>query len=148
MHTTPFIIERLIQAPVEKVWQALTDKEQMKQWYFSLDEFRAEPGFTFSFYGQGQKGEQYLHLCKMLVAEPLRKLSYSWQYKDYEGYSVVTFELLPEGNSTRVRLTHEGLETFPQHNPDFARGSFEQGWTELIGKYLPQYVAPYGIVGQ
>lgn len=140
MNTAPFTIERLINAPVQKVWDALTDKTQMKEWYFDLSEFSAEPGFEFSFYGQGQKGEQYLHLCKVLAAEPLKKLSYSWQYKDLPGYSVVTFELQPEGNRTRVKLTHEGLDSFPTGNPDFAPDSFARGWTELIGTYLPRFV--------
>lgn len=140
MNTAPFTIERLINAPVQKVWDALTDKTQMKEWYFDLSEFRAEPGFEFSFYGQGHKGEQYLHLCKVLTAEPLKKLSYSWQYKDIPGYSVVTFELQPEGDRTRVKLTHQGLDSFPAGNPDFAPGSFAQGWTELIGTYLPRFV--------
>ncbi|MBP7556083.1 MAG: SRPBCC domain-containing protein [Chitinophagaceae bacterium] len=140
MNTAPFTIERLINAPVKKVWDALTDKTQMKEWYFDLSEFRAEPGFEFSFYGQGQKGEHYLHLCKVLTAEPLKKLSYSWQYKDLPGYSVVTFELQPEGDRTRVKLTHEGLDSFPTGNPDFAPESFARGWTELIGTCLPRFV--------
>ena len=33
------VIERTYNAPVEKVWKAITDKEEMKQWYFDLDAF-------------------------------------------------------------------------------------------------------------
>ncbi len=32
----PFIIERTYNAPVSKVWSAITDKDQMKQWYFDI----------------------------------------------------------------------------------------------------------------
>jgi uncharacterized protein YndB with AHSA1/START domain len=137
---TPFTIERTFNAPVEKIWKAITDKNEMKKWYFTLDEFKPVVGFEFSFPGQGQKGEKYIHLCKVTEVIPMKKLSYSWTYKDYPGYSVVSFELFEEGKQTRVKLTHAGLESFPQNNPDFAKESFAGGWTQLITKHLKEYV--------
>ena len=140
MNTTPFTIERTYQAPVKKVWEALTDKTKMKQWYFDLSEFRAEVGFEFSFAGQGSKGEKYIHLCKILEVIQNKKISFSWTYKDYQGYSVVTFELFEEGkDQTRLKLTHAGLETFPGTG-DFAPTSFEAGWTSLIGTSLKNFL--------
>jgi len=140
MNNNPVIIEKLINAPVKKVWQAITDKEQMKQWYFDVSDFKSEVGFEFRFAGQGSKGEQYIHICKITEVVPLKKLQYSWQYLDRAGYSVVTFELFEETGKTRVKLTHTGLETFPQDNTDFARDSFNAGWTELITASLPKFV--------
>ena len=101
MDSAPFIIERTYHAPVHVVWEAITNKDKMKQWYFDLSEFKPEVGFEFQFAGQGSKGEYYLHLCKVTDVIFERKLSYSWQYKDYEGISFVTFELFPEGNKTK-----------------------------------------------
>ena len=49
MKQDPFVIERTCNAPVEKVWKALTDKDQMKKWYFDLPAFKAEKGFEFEF---------------------------------------------------------------------------------------------------
>lgn len=138
LKSKPVVVEQVYNASIEKVWKAISDKEQMKQWYFDLDKFVPEVGFTFSFYGQGHKGEQYLHICTITEVIPLRKLQYSWEYEGHPGYSLVTFELSQEGNSTRVRLTHHGLETFPDH-PDFAVSSFNQGWTELIQKHLKEF---------
>jgi len=43
------VIERTFNAPVERVWKALTDVEQMRQWYFDLKEFKPEVGFEFQF---------------------------------------------------------------------------------------------------
>ena len=31
---SPIVIERMLPAPMEKVWKALTQPEQMKQWFF------------------------------------------------------------------------------------------------------------------
>lgn len=139
MKHEPFVIERTFNAPVEKVWKAITDKNDMKQWYFDLTEFKPEVGFEFQFTGQGSKGENYMHLCKITEVVKHKKLSYSWRYENYEGSSLLTFELFSEGNKTRLKLTHAGLETFPQNNADFAKESFAQGWTELIGKNLKEF---------
>jgi uncharacterized protein YndB with AHSA1/START domain len=139
MKQEPFVIERTYNAPIEKVWKAITDKTQMKEWYFDMSDFKLEPGFEFQFVG-GPDDKPYVHLCKIKEVIKERKLSYSWRYKGYEGDSLVTFELFPEGNGTRVKLTHEGLETFPASNPDLSRKNFEMGWNDIIGKLLKEYV--------
>ncbi len=141
MNSTPLVIEQFIEASAHRIWQALTNKDEMKQWYFTLDDFKAVPGFEFSFPGKGAKGEEYIHLCKVLEVVPAQKLSYSWQYKGYPGFSTVTFDLIPRSGGTLVRITHEGLDSFPKDMPDFAIQSFQQGWTSLIGKHLPAYVS-------
>lgn len=139
MKQEPIVIERVYNAPVDRIWKALTDRDQMKQWYFDLAAFRAEVGFEFSFEG-GTEEHKYTHLCRVTEVQEGRKLQYSWRYQGYEGNSFVTFELFPEGDKTRLRLTHEGLETFPQSNPDFARKNFEMGWTEITGRMLKEFV--------
>jgi uncharacterized protein YndB with AHSA1/START domain len=140
MSNTPFVIERTFNAPVSKVWKAITDKEEMKQWYFDLAEFKPEVGFEFRFNGQGKKEENYLHICKITEVVPEKKLTHSWRYDGYEGNSFVTFELTPEGNKTKVKLTHSGLETFPIDHPDFAKENFVEGWTQIVGTSLKEFV--------
>jgi uncharacterized protein YndB with AHSA1/START domain len=71
---------------------------------------------------------------------PGKKLVHTWKYKEYPGESVLTWELFHEGEGTRVRLTHAGLETFPQNDPNFSRNSFTGGWNELLGRYLKEFV--------
>jgi uncharacterized protein YndB with AHSA1/START domain len=140
MKNEPFVIERTLNAPVQKVWEAITDKQKMKQWYFDLSDFKPEIGFEFSFPGKGNEDQQYMHLCKITKVEPAKLLQYSWRYRDYAGKSLVTFELFPEGDATRLKLTHQGLETFPQDTKDFAKESFVAGWTYLIGKSIKEFV--------
>ena len=135
MNKDPIVVERTFNVPVANVWQAITSKDQMKEWYFDLKKFKAKPGFEFQFEG-GPDDRSYLHLCKITEVIPERKLKYSWRYDGYEGVSFVTFQLFPEGNKSRLRLTHDGLETFPANNKDFARENFEAGWTDIIGKSL------------
>jgi len=139
MKKEPFVIERVFQSPASQVWKALTDKDDMKKWYFDLSKFRPESGFEFQFYG-GTPEKQYLHLCKISEVIPEKKLSYSWRYEGYEGFSIVTFELFPDGNSTKLKLTHSGIETFPSDDPNFAEKSFESGWTYIIGTSLKDFL--------
>jgi uncharacterized protein YndB with AHSA1/START domain len=139
MKTEPFVIERTYNASVEKVWKALTDKDQMKQWYFDLAAFKPEVGFEFQFVG-GTPEKSYVHLCKITEVQVNKKLTHSWRYEGYEGNSFVTWELFSEGKQTRVKLTHAGLETFPVSNPDFAAKNFIAGWNEILGKNLKEFV--------
>jgi uncharacterized protein YndB with AHSA1/START domain len=139
MENEPFVIERTYLAPAEKVWKAITEKEKMKQWYFDIKEFKPEVGCEFKF-SAGSDEKKYLHRCKITEVHPGNKLAYSWRYDGYEGMSSVTFELSGEGTSTKVKLTHEGLETFPSNNPDFAKESFKEGWTFIIGTALKKFV--------
>jgi uncharacterized protein YndB with AHSA1/START domain len=139
MKEEPFVIERTLNAPAEKVWKAITNKDQMKQWYFDIAEFKPEVGFEFSFEGHNEDS-CYLHLCRITEVIPGKKLQYSWRYDGEIGNSLVTFELFSEGDITRLKLMHEGLETFPSEKPDFARGNFVEGWTYLIGKSIKEFV--------
>ena len=139
MKSEPFVIERTYNAPIEKVWQAITDKQAMKQWYFDLKEFKPEVGFEFQFEG-GPDDKTYLHFCKVTEVVSGRKLTYSWRYDGYEGNSFVTWELFPEGHKTRLKLTHAGLETFPPSNPDLDKKNFVAGWTDIVGESLKKFL--------
>jgi uncharacterized protein YndB with AHSA1/START domain len=132
------VIERTFAASVARVWKALTDAEEMRQWYFDLKEFKPEVGFEFEFTVE-HKGMTYCHLCKITEVIPQKRLAYTWRYQGHKGDSLVTFELSAHGDKTRLKLTHEGLETFPK-GPSFARKNFVEGWTQLIGASLKDFV--------
>jgi uncharacterized protein YndB with AHSA1/START domain len=132
------VVERILNAPIARVWKALTDVEEMRGWYFNLKEFKPEVGFEFDFVVE-HEGNRYHHLCRVTEVIPQKKIAYSWRYKGEPGDSLVTFELFSEGNETRVKLTHTGIETFPK-TAAYARKNFESGWTAIIGSELKQFV--------
>ena len=136
------VIERTFNASIERVWQALTDVDQMRQWYFDLKDFKPELGFEFEFVVE-HEGTTYHHLCRIAEVIPQKKIAYSWRYKGEPGDSLVTFELFNEGKKTRVKLTHTGIETFPK-TPAYARKNFEAGWTAIIGSELKQFLEKTG----
>ena len=135
----PVIVEELYEAPVDMVWLALTDNSQMKKWYFELDDFIPEVGFRFQFEGGGSENKIYTHLCEITEVIPNNKISYTWKYEGYAGCSEVTFQLISKGDKTELKVTHEGLETFPSL-PDFAKENFREGWKSIIGTNLKNFV--------
>ena len=139
MSSNPLVVEKKINAPVSKVWQAITDVKQMNEWYFPIPAFEPVVGFSFNFTA-GADNEEYLHLCKVTEVEFEKKLSYTWQYEVDPALTEVTFELFPEGSATIVRITHKGLDKLTIDNPNFKRESFEKGWTAIFGKMLPGYL--------
>ena len=134
------IKEVTFNAPQTKVWNALTKNELLKEWYFKLEEFKPEVGFEFRFYGGKDDGHQYLHICVITEVVPEKKLVYSWRYDGDPGLSHVSWELFPEGDKTRLVLTHTGLDTFDQANPDLVVGNFDKGWSYFVNKALKEFV--------
>lgn len=138
MSNEPIIIERTFHVPPAEVWKAITDKSEMKKWYFDIADFQPVVGFEFQFLA-GDDQQKYLHLCKIMEVIDQKKLAYSWRYDGYKGNSLVTFDLFDEDNKTRLRLTHEGLETLPD-TPAFLKENFVKGWNHIIGVSLKNFL--------
>jgi uncharacterized protein YndB with AHSA1/START domain len=132
------VVERTLDAPVAKVWKALTDVDQMREWYFDLKEFKPQVGFEFEFVVE-HEGTTYHHLCRVTEVIPHQRIAYTWRYKGEPGNSLVTIELSPDGEKTRLKLTHTGIDTFPK-TPAYERKNFEAGWTAIVGTELKQFV--------
>lgn len=139
---SPIVIEKNVNAHVSRVWRALTDLAEMRQWYFPIDAFEPKPGWDFNFYA-GPPHRRYHHCCTIIDAVPNARLSYTWRYPELcpGCNTLVTWELRAGGdNNTRVRLTHTGVDAFPKSDPNFARASFVAGWTHILGKSLKPHV--------
>ena len=134
------IVKQRVNAPVEKVWNAITDKEQMKEWYFDIPDFELAVHNEFNFYEPGGENK-FHHHGEILEVIPNTKLKHSWSYPEFsKEKTLVKWELEPDGASTNVTLTHKGLENFDHLGKDFAHESFEAGWNEIVGKSLKDYV--------
>lgn len=131
--STPLIKEFIYNVPIEKVWQALTDTDKMKRWYFpQLLEFEPVVGFKFQF---DDNGAEYKKEWVVTKVEEGKTFAHTWAYKGYSGISEVRFDLFSEVNKTRLRVTQTDLESFPNHLY-FGRERFEWGWDNLLGRNL------------
>jgi uncharacterized protein YndB with AHSA1/START domain len=123
-------LERLLDASPETVWRYLTEAEIRRQWFMGGTD--ARPGGEFELlvdhdnlsedevpYPEdyaGAKGKVFNE--KVLRFEPPRLLETTFAGGQN---GVVTYELTPEGDKTRLVLTHSGI-TSPVGAQDFGSG--------------------------
>ncbi|MFV0604400.1 MAG: SRPBCC domain-containing protein [Niabella sp.] len=127
-------------APVAKVWQAITDSSAMKHWYFDIRDFQLQEGAVFNFYEPGGKN-QFYHQCKIIEIIPLKKFQHTWAYPQItSGETLITWELVEVGSKTQLQFSHQGIECFAACGDTFAFQQFEAGWQEILEKSLKNYV--------
>lgn len=136
-------VEAVFDATKSQVWEALTNTEIMKVWYFDISNFKLAVGSEFSFY-EGDKKE-YLHEGEILKVEQNKVLQHTWKHpQQSKGSSIVTWEIEESGdNKVKVTLSHEGLENFADGGPNFAPANYEMGWNAIVKTNLRNYL--YGI---
>jgi uncharacterized protein YndB with AHSA1/START domain len=136
----PVIVEQDFEASVREVWNAITQVDKMRQWFFpNIPSFEASVGFRTAFDIQSGK-RNFRHLWRILEVVPEKLIKYHWSYEEYPGEGLVTFELSSKDNLTRLRLTNEGMETFPRDIPEFSRDSCESGWKFILGRNLKEFL--------
>jgi uncharacterized protein YndB with AHSA1/START domain len=134
----PIIVEQNFNTSVDAVWKALTEIDQMRKWYFEgIPSFKPEVGFETQFNVQS-KERNFMHLWKVTEVVPLKMLAYNWKYEGISGDSLLKFELFEDNNFTKLRLTHQVLEDFPDDIPEFKRESGVEGWKFFIRKSLKE----------
>ena len=137
----PVIVEQTYNASIDTVWSAITEIDQMRQWYFeNIPSFKPEVGFETQFNVQSQ-GRDFLHLWKVTEVVPLKMIKTNWKFEGYPGDSFVVFELFKQDNMTKLRLTAQVQESFPEDIPEFKRESGLEGWTFFIKKSLREFLA-------
>jgi len=141
MIAQPIVVEATFNVAADKVWSAITNNDEMVQWYFNLSDFKPEVGFVFEFTGGKPDEIQYVHHCEITEVIPGKRLTHTWKYIGYPGESTVCWELITEEDkTTTLKLTHAGLESLPPTNEDFAKDNFLMGWNYIINTSLSNYL--------
>ena len=121
-------LERLLDAPVETVWLYLTEAELRSQWFMGGTDARPDSEFDLIIdhdalsdeevpYPENyasMKGKSFTN--KVLSFDPPRLLRTTFGTN-----GIVTYELFPKGDRTRLVLTHSGI-TSPVGAQDFGSG--------------------------
>ena len=124
----------------QKVWEAITNPEIMKIWYFDMSNFKLEIGNEFTFYEP--YGNEFFHKCKVLSFEENKMFQHTWAHpQQSKGTSILTWNIEEiEVNKVKVSLIHEGLDSFADGGDKFAATNYEMGWNALIKTSLRNYL--------
>jgi uncharacterized protein YndB with AHSA1/START domain len=86
--------QRRLTHPVERVWRAITDPEDLRNWFPGVPRFTLEQGATFVVEGEpGGTGQ-------IREIDPPHVLEYSWNGER------LRFELAPDGDGCLLTFTH------------------------------------------
>src|SRR4051794_40360872 len=124
--TRSVVIEREMPFPPEKVWRALTEGALIKEWLLDND-FQPVVGHRFKFRNKPMPDWDGAIESEVIVVEPKKKLSYSWNALGLE--SVVEFTLVATNSGTLVRMEQSGFRPDQQA----AYNGAKYGWQSFIG---------------
>ncbi len=130
-----------IAAPPARVFAALTDVQQLKQWWISsiceevVWKMDARDGGEWSFSTSPASKtinavNQFKCRGKILEFQPPHRLVYSWvaNWNDKpDAVTIVKWELTPTPGGTRLKVTHSGLA-----EQKVAREDYRGGWPGVL----------------
>ena len=91
MNADPIVVEQTFKAPIGVVWKAVTDKDQMRQWFFeTMIDFEPEVGFATQFTVRSEDRD-YPHEWKVTDVVSEKRIAYEWRYGGFPGTSLVTW---------------------------------------------------------
>lgn len=130
-------VSRTVDAPPSRVWEALTNPADLKQFFFGAEvksEFREGAPITFS--GE-HEGKAYQDKGEIRTFAPERELAFThWSAMsgdpDEPGYyNLVDIRISPEGDGSQVSLSQDSAEAKPAPD-DKTRDQFEKNWTMVL----------------
>lgn len=104
----------VINAPLDKVWEALTDPKIIDDWGAGPAKMEPKEGFEFEIWGGDIWG-------KNLKVIPQKQLVQEWTSGDWKSPSKVTFTLSENSGKTKIDLLHEDI-------PEMEAEELDDGW--------------------
>ncbi len=120
----------LINAPMEKVWQALVDPKEIEKWGAGPAKMDSKVGTKFSLWDGDIHGKN----IEVIHSPAGRyKLVQDWYGGDWPQPSKVTFTLSQKNNQTQVELLHENV-------PDKEESGIADGWNSYYLREIKKYL--------
>jgi uncharacterized protein YndB with AHSA1/START domain len=131
-------LERELNAPIERVFKALTQGTNVPKWLGPSDDYRVtvhtwdcKPGGKHRVEFNTPEGETHIVVGVFKEVTANQRLSFTWTWEGREVIdSLVTFALTPSGGRTHVLLTHEG---FPDQE---MRAHHNEGWVGTLERLM------------
>lgn len=131
-HKRTLHVTETINAPMAAVWKALTDKQQIKQYFFGTEAKSSwQPGSPITFTGTWE-GQTYEDKGTVLEVEEEKLLRFNyWSsmsgMEDIpENYTIITYQLVPKQGQTHLTVTQQGFRNQEAYEHSV------QGWKEVL----------------
>ncbi len=115
-----------VNAPIEKVWEALVNPQDINNWGGGPAKMDDKEGTKFSLWGGDIHGTN-------IEVEVFKKLVQEWYGGKWEEPSIVTFKLEKDKGGTKLQLLHENV-------PDNEYEDIDKGWKEYYLGPLKKYL--------
>jgi len=122
------VVERVFPHPAEKIWRALTESPLIAQWLLNND-FEPQVGRKFHFQREPVANWNGVIDCRVLILEPLKRLSYSWESLGLE--TVVEWTLTPAEGGTHLRMQQSGFPAAREANYKGAKYGWQSFFNSL-----------------
>ena len=131
------IKERTLNHPIDIVWKAITNAEEITKWFLRAD-FKAEKGYNYVFNSTGEDCSPIKGT--VLEASPYQ-LTYTWIVEENPIETIVTWTLEPIDGGTKLILSHTGITNYAGETAVAMFTSFDGGWDNCIAG-LVVYLKP------
>lgn len=134
-HALQVIEEIQIEAPPDQVFRALTDPDEILQWWHIPDHYQTREatldvrvGGRYRLAGTNAGGQSFEVDGEFRVVDPPHHLSYTWNpsWDDGAHGSIVDIRLESQGAGTRIVMRHTAFTT------QSARDEHSQGWPGVL----------------
>jgi uncharacterized protein YndB with AHSA1/START domain len=130
-----------VDASPEVVYEVVSSPEHVREWWTDDAEFESTPGAT----GKLAFGRDKVVPMTVVKADPPRSFAFRWCYPedDIANALLVTFELVPSGSGTTIRLTETGFREMGWEAARLAEQyqSHVVGWDTHLAR-LAEYLVP------
>jgi uncharacterized protein YndB with AHSA1/START domain len=136
-----------IKAPPERVFRALTSRDELSAWFQVSIEGSLEAGSDVWMTSLLPEHRGLRFQVRIVEMTPPRRVVWQWYPGDLDAavdYSTeprttVTFTLEPSGRGTRLRLSETGFDEISLARRAKVHADNSQGWTEVL-VWLQRYV--------
>jgi uncharacterized protein YndB with AHSA1/START domain len=138
--TDRIVVRAQIDAPRERVWRALTEQEQIAEWWGPHVSFEARPGGSLTERWTDAGGREVVTRGEVLRLIAPGTLELRWADEDWDGPTRVLLRLEGGADATRLTVEHSGWEAFPPLLREKLIGVHAAGWSEHLAN-LAAYTA-------
>ncbi|BAV63900.1 SRPBCC family protein [Sphingobium cloacae] len=133
-----------IEAPVERVRDALIDHWKFGTWFRVTLDQPFEPGKPSTGHMTYPGYEDYRWEARIVAIDPMRRFAFEWpatggdkEWMDsgvpVPEWTLVEFVLEPTGSGTRLTVTESGFDKVPEPRRTHVMRDNEGGWAEQVG---------------